>query len=279
MERAISVLAEAATRQLDFNKQIASAVIGKGKQGYPDFGEETNPVPAQMTNEAREIYRAADMILKGKDGDGDTQSSRCIGSTCRDWTDERALSSRRRQAAMDRARNYPTRIREAALADPRLREAITTSTSGGAMGISGAPPIVLVMSDILANLRDTVQNVDIAGEQTARFSAMTVPSFGSLSRTPSRATFRRHLRRWMRPHRSSAGEQNVTYSAQQKFVGDVLAAVTMAFQIAAIVHADGKILSALDTATAGNSYTQTIYSDAGVASTVNARRQSTAPTR
>jgi len=266
LERAITVLAEAATRQLDFNKQIASAVV-KGKQGFPDVETEpVNPVTAQMTEQARKIYAAAELIIKGEDN-ANGYAKFTVPRLDLPGLDiyRGAQFSDARQAAMDRAMRYPAAIREAAMADPRLREAITTSTSGGAMGVMGAPPIVLIPSDILGNLRDTVQNVDIEqGSQTARFSTMTVPAFGALSQNTEPSDVTQTLTTVDATASEFGAEQNVTYSAQQKFVGDVMAAETQAFRVAAIVHADSQITAALDAATAGNSYTQTIFSDAGV---------------
>ena len=231
-----------------------------------DTGFETPDITKQLSKEAAKYYEVARKIVHGEVVDGGYVrfSVPRLDLPPIDYVTQGGKFANARYNALNEFSRYPTEIRRLAEA-AGLKEAVTTSTSGAAIGVMGAPPIVLVPNDLIAGLRDTTNLINIEqGSGTARFSTMTIPSFGALSQNVEPSDITQTWATVDAVPSEYGAEQNVTYSAQQKFVGDVLAAETQAFRIAALVHEDATIIAALDAATAGNSLTNTIFSDAGV---------------
>ncbi len=158
-----------------------------------------------------------------------------------------------RVQAMTEFEHYPQKLREAYQAR-KLKEAISTTTANVPLAVEGIPPLVVVPSDIIASLRDTVQVQKVAyGADRCRFGTIAVPTFAARTQLVDQGSVSQTITSVDVVPAEVGVEQEIGYKAAAQITGDVMASVTQSFRVAELVYEDNLILNAANTATVGAS--------------------------
>lgn len=148
---------------------------------------------------------------------------------------------------------FPGKVKEAY--QKATEAGITTATANVPMAVEGVPPLVVVPSDLIAQLRDTVVVQQVAqGANKARFGTIAVPTFGTLSESTDPGDVTQAFTTVDVSPSEVGVEQEMSYRAIQQITGDVFAAVVQSFRVSELVYEDNQILSTLDTGLTNKSY-------------------------
>jgi len=140
----------------------------------------------------------------------------------------------------------------------KVKEALATTTTGAAMGVSVAPPIIVTPLSLIGNLRDTCRVVMVdQGSDTARFQAMSTVAFGSLTQNTEPTEITQTLTKTDLVPLLTGAQQSVSFEMSESVLGDTVAAVNESFRLAELVQEDNTVLSTLDAATPA----ATLYGD------------------
>src|SRR5579875_3521698 len=147
-----------------------------------------------------------------------------------------------------------------------LAEDISSSTASGALGQVWQPDMIVLPTDLPANLRRFVQVKEIPrGSKQVNFTTITTPAFGSLTEDTAPSDVSQTITEVSVTPAETGAKQRISYITMESATPDVVQAVERAFQAAALIDEDNTILSALDAATPA----ATLYGDESVSSESN----------
>lgn len=145
-----------------------------------------------------------------------------------------------------------------------LQEDITSSGASGALGQVWQPDMIVIPTDLPANLRRFVQVKEIPrGSKQVNFTSITTPAFASLTEDTAPSDVSQTITEISVTPSETGAKQRVSYITMESATPDVVQAVERSFQAAALIDEDSVILTALDGASATDA--GTVYA-AGVAS-------------
>ena len=137
-----------------------------------------------------------------------------------------------------------------------LQEDITSSGASGALGQVWQPNMIVLPTDLPANLRRFVQVKEIArGSKQVNFTSITTPAFASLTEDTAPTDVTQTITEISVTPAETGAKQRVSYITMESATPDVVQAVERAFQAAALIDEDNTILAALDGASASDAGT------------------------
>src|SRR5487761_229784 len=132
-----------------------------------------------------------------------------------------------------------------------LQEDITSSGASGALGQVWQPNMIVLPTDLPANLRRFVQVKEIPrGSKQVNFTSITTPAFASLTEDTAPADVAQTITEISVTPSETGAKQRVSYITMESAPPDVVQAVERAFQAAALIDEDNTIHQALDGASA-----------------------------
>ncbi len=144
-----------------------------------------------------------------------------------------------------------------------ISEDITSSTASGALGQVWQPDMIVLPTDLPANLRKFVQVKEIPrGSKQVNFTTITTPAFGSLTEDFAPSDVSQTISEISVTPTETGAKQRISYITMESATPDVVQAVERSFQAAALIDEDNTILTALDSATPA----ATLYGDESVSS-------------
>ena len=130
-----------------------------------------------------------------------------------------------------------------------LKEDITSSGASGALGQVWNPNMIVLPTDLPANLRRFVQVKEIPkGAKQVNFSTITTPAFASMIEDTAPSDVSQTIAEVSAVPAENGVKQRISYSVMESATPFVAEAIEKAFQAAALTDEDGTILSALDAA-------------------------------
>ncbi|MHB1907767.1 MAG: phage major capsid protein [Nitrososphaerales archaeon] len=154
-----------------------------------------------------------------------------------------------------------TKIAEYLRGMRQLREDISSTVAAGALGQVWQPDMVVLPTDLPANLRRFVQvKVIERGADRVNFTTITTPSFASLTEDTAPGDVTQTITQINATPTETGAKQRISYVTMESATPDVVQAVERSFQAAALIDEDNTILTALDAATPAAS----LYGDESV---------------
>ncbi len=137
-----------------------------------------------------------------------------------------------------------------------LQEDITSTGATGALGQVWQPNMIVLPTDLPANLRRFVQVKEIGrGSKQVNFTSITTPAFASLTEDTAPTDVTQTITEISVTPAETGAKQRVSYITMESATPDVVQAVERAFQAAALIDEDNTILAALDGASASDAGT------------------------
>src|SRR5487761_1473736 len=139
-----------------------------------------------------------------------------------------------------------------------LQEDISSSVASGALGQVWQPDMIVLPTDLPANLRRFVQVKEIPkGSKQVNFTSVTTPSFASLTEDTAPTDVTQTITEISVTPSETGAKQRISYVTMESATPDIVQAVERSFQAAALIDEDNTILTALDAATPAD----TLYGD------------------
>lgn len=139
-----------------------------------------------------------------------------------------------------------------------VREDIASAGASGALGQVWSPDMIVLPTDLPANLRRFVQFKEIPrGSKQVNFTTITTPEFGSLIEDTSSTDVAQTISEISVTPSETGAKQRISYVVMESATPDVVQAVERSFQAAALIDEDNIILAACDAATPA----ATLYGD------------------
>ena len=149
-----------------------------------------------------------------------------------------------------------------------LKEDITSSGASGALGQVWNPNMIVLPTDLPANLRRFVQLKEIPrGAKQINFSTITTPAFANMIEDTAPSDVTQTIAEVSAVPLETGVKQRISYQVMESATPFVAEAVEKAFQAAALVDEDSTILAALDAASgsdAGTIFSGVATSEANV---------------
>jgi len=125
-------------------------------------------------------------------------------------------------------------------------EAVTTATSGAALGVDEMTPALVVSTNLAALLRDTVLFRALPqGVDRARFQTVTIPAAGSLSEDTEPSQSTQTLATVDTTTSPRGVETDISFEAERKIIGPILDAMILADRLSELYDEDGLILGSV----------------------------------
>ena len=143
----------------------------------------------------------------------------------------------------------------------KVTEAISTGTTGTALGVTGAPPLRIIPSALASQLRDTVQFVTVPkGADRVRFGTVKVAAAGALTENTEPTEVSPTLSTVDAVPSPRGLQLSVSYELEAKSIGNIIQAVTETFRLSELYDEDNLILTEANSATPA----ATLYGDESV---------------
>jgi hypothetical protein len=153
-----------------------------------------------------------------------------------------------------------------------VKEDISSTAASGALGQIWSPDMIVIPTDLPANLRRFVQVKEIPkGSKQVNFTTINTPAFASLTEDTSSGDVSQSISEISVGPTETGAKQRVSYITMESATPDVVQAVERSFQAAALIDEDAQILTALDGASAsdaGTVYAGTATSEATLTSSM-----------